>query len=381
MLLWKDDRRSPVCRFGIAGDFLPAAGGMSNSRQDWAETAKQVSALFEDLEFSVVNLECPVQIQGIPARVKASLGDTFAAGADALGYLSALRASVVGLANNHLYDYGRAGAQRTREVLLEGSFSPVGYGRSLADPPDVVTRPCGAGRVGVWAAGRNLPYSATTTAAGIEPATFARAREALDLMSRRGASCRVAFLHAGAEGTNFPDPDDVRFMDALATAGFDIVAACHSHRVSGYRRALEKAGRRSHCFYGLGSLTSGVLYSPLEHEGILAVVALDAQGAVAGVEARPVYLDARGRARLPASEESGAVLARFQRVSAAILDGSYRQGFYRDVSKDLMGAQWRDIRVAFERAGIRGILQKLRRLRPSHVRRLYHKSLTSIGLS
>jgi len=46
----------------------------------------------------------------------------------------------------------------------------------------------------------------------------------------------------------------------------------------------------------------------------------------------------------------------------------------------MMGAQWRDVRIAFERAGLRGILNKLTRMRPAHVRRLYHKSLRSIGL-
>jgi len=381
MLLWEDHQRSPVCRFGIAGDFLPAAGEMRLLRPDWRETSQQVRALFQDLDFSVANLECPVAVEGIEARVKASLGDTFAAGADCLDYLSALRARVVGIANNHLHDHGRAGAKRTREVLLAYALTPVGYGRSLRDAPDVAVVTCGAFRVGIWAAGRSLPYAATAGTAGVEPATLGRGREALELMRLHGASCRVAFLHAGAEGTNYPDPDDVHFMDALASEGFDVVTACHSHRISGYRRALGRAGRRSHCFYGLGSLTSGVLYSPLEHEGIVAVIGLDALGAVARVEARPVYLDARGCGRVPAAEEREALLERFQRVSEAILDGSYRQRFYHDVSKDLMRVQWRDIRVAFERAGIRGILQKLGRLRPAHVRRLYHKSLTTIGLS
>src|SRR5215470_6045774 len=117
MLLWEDQHGSPVCRFGIAGDFLPAAGGMRDARPDWQAAAGQVRALFRDLDLAVVNLECPLSVEGLEARVKASLGDTFAAEAECLDYLRSLKVSVVGIANNHLHDYGRAGARRTREAL------------------------------------------------------------------------------------------------------------------------------------------------------------------------------------------------------------------------------------------------------------------------
>jgi len=197
-------------------------------------------------------------------------------------------------------------------------------------------------------------------------------------METRGVRCRLALLHAGAEGTNYPDPEDAEFMEELAKMGFDVVAACHSHRISGYQTVRGKNGA-AHCFYGLGSLSSGVLYSPLEHEGILARISLDASGAVSEVEAQPIYLDQRGWGKVPSPQESEMILHRFQAVSASMEDGSYRQQFYRDISRDMMGAQWRDVRIAFERAGLRGILNKLTRMRPAHVRRLYHKSLRSIG--
>ena len=382
MFLWNEQRRTPVLRFGIAGDFLPAAGLAPAPGESWAERAELVRPLFQDLEFSIANLECPVGVSGIPPKVKASLGAIFSADADALDYLGALRASVVGLANNHLYDYGKAGAERTlQSVNARRDFSVCGFGRSLADPADVCIRESASGvRVGVWAAGRNLPDNATRGAIGIEPATRERAAQALARMDETKVHCRVAFLHAGSEGTNYPDPEDVQLMDELAALGFDVVAACHSHRISGYKKVQGKNGRPAHCFYGLGSLASGVLYSPLEHEGVLAAIALDANGMICQVAARPIYLDARGWGTVPSAEESRIVAERFEAVSAAVEDGSYREGFYREVSRDLMGIQWRDMRVAFQRAGLRGIFSKLTRMRPAHLRRLYHKSLASIGL-
>ena len=380
MFVWKDESRSPVCRFGIAGDFLPAAGLALAPSESWSERAGFIRPLFQGLEFSIANLECPINVGGIAPRVKASLGDTFSADAEGLGYLSSLRVYVVGLANNHLYDYGRSGASKTLETVRK-EFSPCGFGHRLDEPPDVHIRDMASGvRVGIWAAARNLPDVATRTSVGIEPATLDRAAQALAQMAESKVHCHVAFLHAGAEGTNYPDPEDAQFIDELGEMGFDVVATCHSHRISGYKTLRGKSGRLAHCFYGLGSLASGVLYSPLEHEGILAAISLDSRGNICQVEARPIYLDSRGWGKVPSAHENDVVTDRFQKVSDAIEDGSYRQAFYREVSRDLMGTQWRDVRIAFQRAGLRGLVRKLARMRPAHVRRLYHKSLTSIGL-
>ena len=382
MILWNDRRCTPALRFGLAGDFLPAAGLAPAPEESWAERSDLVRPLFQDLAFSVANLECPVGVRGIPPKVKASLGATFAAGVDALDYLAALRVSVVGIANNHLYDYGKAGAERTlQKVNACGNLSACGFGRSLADAPDLCIRESASGvRVGIWAAGRNLPDNATGGGVGIEPATRERAAQALAHMHECNVHCRVAFLHAGCEGTNYPDPEDVQFTNELAALGFDVIAACHSHRISGYEKVRGKDGRLAHCFYGLGSLTSGILYSSLEHEGILAAITLDADGEICQVEARPIYLDAQGWGTVPARQEGELICERIRTVSIAIDDRSYREAFYRDVSRDLMSTQWRDVRAAFARAGLRGIVSKLVRMRSAHLRRLYHKSLASIKL-
>jgi len=381
MLLWSDSERPVVHSFGIAGDFLPAARLVPAAGESWSSMAELALPVFRDLEFSLANLECPVGVEGLPAKIKPSLGGTFAAAGDVLDYLAALRVFAVGVANNHLFDYKRDGAERTCAALLERSFTPLGFGRALHNSPDILLYTFdGLQRVGLWAAARNVPDSATTLSTGIEPATIERAARVLSEMRACGTSCHVAFLHAGCEGTNFPDPEDVQFMDALATAGFDVVAACHSHRTSGYKTIRRRNGQVAHCFYGLGSLSSGVLYSALEHEGILAVVGLDASGAIACVEARPIFLDERGFGRSPVDDEGAVLLSRFQELSRRVADGSYRRAFYRDISKCLMKVQWNDVRVAFQRAGVRGVIEKLRRMRLTHFRRLYHKGLDAIGL-
>src|SRR5215510_8945107 len=100
MLVWTDPYRQPVCRFGIAGDFLPAAGLSPIGGETWSGQATLLAPIFGDLEFAVVNFECPVSVKGISPRVKASLGDSLAAEAESLDYLAPLNASAVCVANN-----------------------------------------------------------------------------------------------------------------------------------------------------------------------------------------------------------------------------------------------------------------------------------------
>src|SRR5262249_50733985 len=160
------------------------------------------------------------------------------------------RANVVSLANNHLYDYGFAGAERTADCV-QANFVASGFGNCLQQPPRICVREITPGvRVGVWAAARSLSDCATRNSVGIEPATQERAGQALARMNELETHCRIAFLHAGSEGTNYPDPDDVEFMRELAGMGFDIIAACHSHRISGHETVRGKNGRIAHCFYG-----------------------------------------------------------------------------------------------------------------------------------
>jgi hypothetical protein len=42
----------------------------SNQRRDLGRQANRIAPLFEDLQFSVVNLECPVGVDGIAPKVK-----------------------------------------------------------------------------------------------------------------------------------------------------------------------------------------------------------------------------------------------------------------------------------------------------------------------
>ena len=228
-------------------------------------------------------------------------------------------------------------------------------------------------RSGFWAAAKATRDPAKRDSSGVEPATLRRARQALATMELQGANFRVALLHAGCLRTHYPDPEDVRLMDSMAQAGFDIVAASHSHRIGGGRQIAGAKHRPAFCFYGLGSLVSGFSVSPAEREGLVIVLRISQDGQLARVELCAVEIDACGLGAFPSAETSAAILGRFRKISEEIADGSFARLFYRDMSQGMIPLYWRDARAAYHQAGMRGLAGKAGRVRLRHVRRLLHK--------
>jgi hypothetical protein len=374
-VLWESPRaREIAVRIAIAGDFLPAGRLYFSANGTWRDQAAGVAPTFRDISASFVNLEAVLDPANLTAQRLCGLGDIVSASPNCLDYLDALHARFIGIANNHIYDFGSPGVSRTREAIEKWGATALGAGRDLrAEPEIAIWQGPGGITVGFWAAARATRDPATTSSVGVEPATTARALRALHLMKQRGAQCTVALLHAGCLRTSYPDPEDVQLMDRVAENGFDLVAASHSHRISGAKQLRSKQGRPAFCFYGLGSLVSGYAAQAAEHEGLIVVAALDAERSLAKIEIRPVLLVDSGFGEIPPASASQQTLSRFVRLSAEIEDGSYKDAFYREVSRGLFRLYVRDARRAFQQHGVRGLAQKASRLRMRHMRRLVHK--------
>ncbi|HKQ85880.1 MAG TPA: CapA family protein [Candidatus Acidoferrales bacterium] len=277
-------------------------------------------------------------------------------------------------ARRHFADFGAAGVQRTREALLAYQFVPLGTARALRDLPEIfVWQGPGNLRVGFWAAAKASRELATRTTAGVEPATTRRAAKALARMADNGVTFSVALLHAGSLRTNRPSPEDVTLLRALARCGFDLVAAAHSHRIAGFESVPQNGGKKSFCFYGLGSLVSGYIASEEEREGLVVIAGFDSAGNLAEIGVRPVFLPIGGFGEVPSAARADSIMDRFNMLSTEIRRGSYRSAFYRDVSVGLIDLYLRDAREALRESGVRGLVRKAARLRFCHVKRLVHR--------
>ncbi|MHB0937144.1 MAG: CapA family protein [Armatimonadota bacterium] len=367
--LWEAPSTRTAYKIAIGGDLLPPfdTGPLA---VDWAAAAARLR--LDEVDLSFVNLECTLECGNLPVRQKYGMGSAITAEAGVLQYLRALNCRVAGIANNHIFDFGHEGITRTRDVLAQHDIHPLGcQAHTTAKPEVFIWSPDDRVKVGFWASS-NFGPSPTKQTVGIEEATEMRAREALAVLREGGAQCCIALLHAGLERTNRPDPADAARMQAFADAGFQVVAACHSHRISGYAE-IPTSGSPAFCFYGLGSIASVVQYTPLESEGILAVIGVDADGRLSSVEARPVALQPDGWGSAATGKAADTILQRFTQLSEEIRTGDYQRQFYQEVSQSLVSSQLRDTLRAFQQGGFFGILQKMKRLRARHFVQLYKK--------
>jgi hypothetical protein len=373
--VWRADG-SPlvVTRIAIAGDFLPAGHLPSAAHSSWGELAEPLAPYFSGVATTFANLECSIDVADLPPRPLNGIGQIVSANAHALDYLAAIKCHAVGIANNHAYDFGQPGVDCTRHALAQRQLAPLGAGRTLAESPEVfVWRGPSNLRIGFWAAAKAARDIATRTLPGVEPSTARRAAQALDAMKQQGANFFVALLHAGCLRASRPAPEDVGIIRQMARLGFHVVAASHSHRISGCETIVPIGGAPSFCFYGLGSVVSGYIASPLEREGLIVVAGFDTEGAPAEISIRPVYLPKSGIGEVPSPEIARAIIHRFQALSAEIVDDSSTKAFYNEMSQGLVRLYLRDARAALRQSGLRGLARKAARVRLCHLKRLMHR--------
>ncbi len=375
LVLWRAPTpQAIVSRIAIAGDFLPAGNLTLPAENDWVRPALRLEGHFDDIDTTFLNLEATLDSAGLVPRKLGGLGDIVSAPAAVLDYLGAIRARAVGLANNHTYDFGDRGVERTRAAIERYCMVGVGGVSHRLERPDVfIWEGPESLRVGFWAAARASSDTTADRERGVEPATLSRGQKAFERLQRSGAHFCVALLHQGCMRTNRPEPEDLGLMNSLAQVGFDLVAASHSHRIAGYQRVERTNRADAFCFFGLGSVISGYVKSELEREGLIVVAGLDGKGALVTLEVRPVIIDATGFGIVPGAADFEMITNRFQMLSTEISDGSYENEFYREVSRGLGHLYARDIRAAFRAAGLRGLARKAGRVRMRHVKRLFHR--------
>lgn len=378
LTLWRSPSHAPIAtRIAIAGDFLPT-GKLSADGTSWRNRAQPLLPRFGNIDVTFLNLECALDVEGLAPRPLNGIGQIVSAHPDVLDYLARINCRPISVANNHAYDFGQLGVDRTRAALASRGFTPLGAGRNLSDSPEIyVWHGPGSLRVGLWTAARASRELATRNATGVEPATIDRASQALALMKEQRVTFSIALLHAGTIRTNRPAPEDVALLRNLSKRGFDLVAASHSHRIAGFESAARATTNPSFCFYGLGSLVSGYIATEEEREGLIVTVGFDAAGHFAEIAVQPVFLPESGIGEVPAPWLASRILDRFRSFSSEIGDGSYKSAFYRDVSPGIVNLYLRDVRASLRQSGLRGLARKAARVRLCHVKRLMHRVLAT----
>ncbi|QMW64968.1 CapA family protein [Mumia sp. ZJ1417] len=197
-------------------------------------------------DITVGNLESTLSQRGSPTQG----GDSFGADPNVRGALRAAGFDVIGLANNHVGDFGAAAMRDTFRLLREGGLPYVGAGRNRAEAerPLVVERgDTSVGFLAVDSIGESpaaTGSSAGTSRLDMPPRTGPMDEERLARLARqvralaRKVDIVIVLTHWGTQYTNVPEPSQRRVARVLAQAGADVVVGGHPHWLQG----LEQVG-------------------------------------------------------------------------------------------------------------------------------------------
>ena len=222
----------PPLVLGFAGD-VHMIGSMVER-----EPLAGVAELLQVPDLMMVNLETVVGEAaevGPPPIPKPFL---FRSPPEALDQLVAAGVDVVGLANNHTWDHGPAGARVTRSLVDASSLLGTGAGPDPATAYAPVFAEVDGATVGIVSLTR-VPCDWSQEAAAVRPEiAWACDRHALGALAaiteaEAAADHTVVLLHGGTEVTDCPDPRLREVVGTWIGMGVDVVAISHPHVLQG----------------------------------------------------------------------------------------------------------------------------------------------------
>jgi poly-gamma-glutamate capsule biosynthesis protein CapA/YwtB (metallophosphatase superfamily) len=311
--------RDPVVTVTVVGDIMlgrgvaEAARGSDHPAPALRPTARRLARA----DVTVGNLENTLSRAGAPAQG----GDSFAADPAVVEGLREAGFDVLGLANNHLGDFGDRALVQTVRRLRAGGIDTFGAGATVREAwqPAVVER-AGVrfGFLGFNAIGETPavgPGQPGAVSVGMPPRTGPLDRAALRRFEQavRRLDDRVDVVvvmpHWGTQYTHRPEPVQSRVARRLVRAGADVVAGGHPHWVQG----MEMVGRGL-VVHSLGNFVFDMDFMRETQEGAILELTFWG-GRLKAVELVPYVMDERFAPRIVPGRRGEQVLAPMRATS------------------------------------------------------------------
>lgn len=197
--------------------------------------SKDLLQEMNNADIMMINNEFTYSTRGEPLAGK---DYTFRADPKRVDLLETFGTDIVSLANNHVYDYGKAALIDTIDTLEEAGIPYVGAGKDLKDAMRPVYFVANGKKIAIVSATqieRSLNYTkeATETTPGVlktlNPDKFLKVIEE----ARDNSDYVIAFVHWGTEGNNYFGSDQVALAKQFVEAGVDVIIGGHTHCLQG----------------------------------------------------------------------------------------------------------------------------------------------------
>ena len=210
----------------FAADFAPIRKFSQLLKDDPAAVYGEMREVLGRADYAIVNLESPLHC---PDGFIAKSGAAFSGEIDHIKALTAGNFRAAVLANNHTFDCGTAGFEKTRQLLLSNGIQPVGAGKDLAE----ARRPLSFEIDGIKAAlftlseGEDM-MGAKENSPGVRPWEVEKVagdiREAC-----KNFDIILVSAHCGLEYQPYPSFYVYEAFEKFAAAGADMIIGHHPH--------------------------------------------------------------------------------------------------------------------------------------------------------
>lgn len=272
-------------QIGFVGDIMAHLTQLNAQKQsdgsyDFSNNYKWVAPIFAKNDVMIGNVETTFAgtSRGYSAYPKFNTPDALA---DAL---KGANFDILATANNHMYDTGTKGLNRTLEILTKNNLQYTGS-RLSTDQPRYAISQVENTKVGVLAytyeSGRtehgvitingiHVKHADTNRLNTFDPwnlgPTVQEMREEMEKMKQDSVSIFVAVMHWGYEYKNMPADYQKALADSLHQLGFHVVFGSHPHVIQPMDILVDSiSGHQTYVLYSAGNFISNQRYETLKN--------------------------------------------------------------------------------------------------------------------
>ncbi|TCO79343.1 CapA family protein [Marinisporobacter balticus] len=196
---------------------------------------EHVSPILTKSDFAFINLETSIGVGGKPIAGKTY---TFQSKPETLKGVINAGIRGVGIANNHILDYGQEGFIETLKNLEKMEIPYSGGGRNIKDAQKPVIWEKEDMKIGFLAFSRVIPdinWYVTDKRAGVLSAYDYYTDNVLKLIeeTKKDVDFLIVSVHWGKELEDYPEEKDIKFAKKLVDGGADCIMGHHPHVLQG----------------------------------------------------------------------------------------------------------------------------------------------------
>lgn len=212
---------------------------------------EKVAFFLKRFDYVIGNLETPFAENLLPKGAKSAYISTNLKSVELLKYLNI---NIVNLANNHIFDYGIEGYEKTKEILKKNNIKYFGTeGKEI-----FLEKKGGKVALNGWCcySTNALGYSTEKNNIGVDVLNTQKIKNKIKV-NNKNHYLNIASIHCGEEHINYPNYDHIEMGRNLANEGLNyIFYGHHPHVIQGIEMV-----KKSLLAYSLGNFCFDDVYN------------------------------------------------------------------------------------------------------------------------